>query len=1061
PNEGQFIVQPNTPVQRFSCVPREGSASSSLEDFSPIDTRRLRSRPPVALEVEEIREHNEERRPETSFADQSNPITPSAHQRVTEHENYRKPKQNKKRARIDSVSSDEFGYTETDSEREFSEEKGDKYKQKDSPDKDSPHFRNPEEGNTEEIKRKDDKEAMDRELIETLGRIAQRLGTKDINIAKFYGYDREDIDQWLDEFDYHLQARDISPASKTALTQLTIHIAGPAQEYIRALPAEQRATLEAVKEALKRCYSRRNREWVQRQKIAQRRQRSGEPLGDYVSDMVSKLNKLDIQENTRVYHFIEGLKPELQMEVLKSKPQTLSEAIETAKEFDALLVRANKSATSESTSEQGLLNKIGDLFGKLAGNMETKESNPKPPEKEHPVVSRIESLLAKAENTATRQTQDTAIAAYSAENQESRILRKEMKELQESLLSLKQDLDPRVIGNSTDVSISRVPTNRPAAVAALNDTFSGNTVNTNGMRDEIQQLKDMIKELGREVYARIPVLTETEPYGNSNSIATFSETNRSGAPEFTEEIRRMERSFTNKLESLYQRVDNRINSHRSRISCPELLGSRERHRHSKPVCYKCGRVGHIQYNCYYNYQPEVPYQNKEEKQDYCADYNKDENPQQDELQNPARLLALDAQYARHVQDYHHKPESPRSDAQTSRQPVRTYSLTFEGEENSSDQLIAALPKQENTNSQEAAVNIPSINPKVKSAVTNEQQSQLMPKQGQSHKRTRRETNSSVQPSNVLLLRGKDVNLKSSDLTTAGKIAGQAVQLLVDTGACVSAIDQQFFTKIYGQFPPKLSDGSLLSVQTFNGDTVPVLGKITVPLQLNGHKYSCEFHVMQSLAYEAILGRDFLQKNGALINLVDSTICFSTATRPGKHTITTTIPVMGTFLVQQNKLKEKTTVATQVVPVHFQKSIQPNCKLAHRSQKNKGIGFQQPLLLLMLVVLYLLTASCTPHTKDTAKPVVQKMPKFVQKAPVNKIQDGRVRVFCIQVSQVYRRDKDPDSEINPHEREPQRIKVLTSTKPFKETDLNNQESPLTVHQELPEDEKRDFFDDISA
>ena len=131
------------------------------------------------------------------------------------------------------------------------------------------------------------------------------------------------------------------------MTQLNIHIAGPAQEYLRTLPVEQRETLEAVKTALKRCYSRQNREWVQRQLITQRRQRPEEPPGDYVSDTVTKLTRLDMQENTRVYHFIEGLKPELQMEVLKAKPQTLSAAIEAAKEFDALLARANKSPLNQ------------------------------------------------------------------------------------------------------------------------------------------------------------------------------------------------------------------------------------------------------------------------------------------------------------------------------------------------------------------------------------------------------------------------------------------------------------------------------------------------------------------------------------------------------------------------------------------------------------------------------------------------------------------------------------------------------------------------------------------
>jgi len=32
--------------------------------------------------------------------------------------------------------------------------------------------------------------------------------------------------------------------------------------------------------------------------------------------------------------------------------------------------------------------------------------------------------------------------------------------------------------------------------------------------------------------------------------------------------------------------------------------------------------------------------------------------------------------------------------------------------------------------------------------------------------------------------------------------------------------------------------------------------------------------MQNLAYDAILGRDFLQKNGALIYLVDGTLSFN-------------------------------------------------------------------------------------------------------------------------------------------------------------------------------------------
>lgn len=50
-------------------------------------------------------------------------------------------------------------------------------------------------------------------------------------------------------------------------------------------------------------------------------------------------------------------------------------------------------------------------------------------------------------------------------------------------------------------------------------------------------------------------------------------------------------------------------------------------------------------------------------------------------------------------------------------------------------------------------------------------------------------------------RASDVNLNSSELITASKIVGRAVHLLVDSRAGVSAIDEKFFNKNYGQFSP--------------------------------------------------------------------------------------------------------------------------------------------------------------------------------------------------------------------------------------------------------------------
>jgi len=145
---------------------------------------------------------------------------------------------------------------------------------------------------------------------------AMIIRTRDINIAKFYGYRREDIEQWLDESEYHLQTRDISPTSRNS-SEATDHTL-----FRTGTGIYPSTPVRVTRNGRRRCYSHGNRVWVQRQLLAQRGKISGEPLGIYVSDIATKQNKLDMQENTRVYHFIEGLKPELQMEDLKVKPKT-------------------------------------------------------------------------------------------------------------------------------------------------------------------------------------------------------------------------------------------------------------------------------------------------------------------------------------------------------------------------------------------------------------------------------------------------------------------------------------------------------------------------------------------------------------------------------------------------------------------------------------------------------------------------------------------------------------------------------------------------------------------
>ena len=106
--------------------------------------------------------------------------------------------------------------------------------------------------------------------------------------------------------------------------------------------------------------------------------------------------------------------------------------------------------------------------------------------------------------------------------------------------------------------------------------------------------------------------------------------------------------------------------------------------------------------------------------------------------------------------------------------------------------------------------------------------------------------------------------KPRDLTVTATLNGQDIKMLVDTGAGMSVVDEQFLRALYKGTLPELHGSSLSSVKTVSGEALPVLGKLQVVLQIAGGNYVCNLQVVKDLTYEAVLGRDFLRANGAVI-----------------------------------------------------------------------------------------------------------------------------------------------------------------------------------------------------
>ena len=85
-----------------------------------------------------------------------------------------------------------------------------------------------------------------------------------------------------------------------------------------------------------------------------------------------------------------------------------------------------------------------------------------------------------------------------------------------------------------------------------------------------------------------------------------------------------------------------------------------------------------------------------------------------------------------------------------------------------------------------------------------------------------------------------------------------------------ARDNEEFAEQRPQSKPR--DLTVRDVKTVSGAPLPVIsGRFTTTLEFANGLYSCTFLVVRDLNYDALLGRDFLTTNGAVINLKHSTL----------------------------------------------------------------------------------------------------------------------------------------------------------------------------------------------
>ena len=493
----------------------------------------------------------------------------------------------------------------------------------------------------------------------------------------FHGYDSEDVNRWLDKLEYYLKLRRIDVRSPTALAELVLNLAGPAEDFFYSLPDDYKTTFGQLRNALKERFSNDNQSWITWQAVTTRQQGELEPLDAYLTDLTKNFRRLNITDAEKMRYFVQGLRSEIRKAVLMKQPKSFREAEQMAR------LACSVENTMNSSREGSIAAQLGNLSQTVKSLMMTGTNpNAQPLKEDKKLMEMME--------------QNNAVLA----------------DLSASINKLgKPTVEPKV---------------RFAPQNAVNQTSIAALSSPHNERSEINELKEFLLE----------------------------------------KIQSLDRQFDARIRGLLRRNQGQ------RDEIP-----RERTRDGRPTCLTCGRTGHLQASCPERRNAAIRSQAPQSRQ---RGVNYSVNPG----------------YNQPCDNYRSFPQQSRRDQRVAMLDEGLYDDEFVAPFQRDPPVIAALPKQIATRVQKNTKRNPGLQQTVPETLASAQV-QIKQRKPNQHRKKSRAIN---QPRNT------EADIKVSDLTTEGQIEGTIVQLLVDTGACVSAIDEQFLKNIYGEFSLKISDG---------------------------------------------------------------------------------------------------------------------------------------------------------------------------------------------------------------------------------------------------------------
>jgi len=147
----------------------------------------------------------------------------------------------------------------------------------------------------------------------------------------FHGYEKENVDRWLQRFTLYLANRRIQEESRQAAIQLALYLSGPEESFYYNLLSVVQASYTDLREHIKERFAPAHRSLRLRQALSIRRQGASETIEKFLADLNGKFSCLDLRNEDKLSYLVQRLRPDIQAEVLKKEPKTYAEAEDAAR----------------------------------------------------------------------------------------------------------------------------------------------------------------------------------------------------------------------------------------------------------------------------------------------------------------------------------------------------------------------------------------------------------------------------------------------------------------------------------------------------------------------------------------------------------------------------------------------------------------------------------------------------------------------------------------------------------------------------------------------------------